>query len=39
MRVKIPENCSFIGVPKVNPELWGLLNTNAKTADIKAQSN
>lgn len=38
-RVKTPENCSFVCVPKVNPELWGLLNTNVKTADIKAQSN
>ena len=34
---KLPSNCNFISVPKVNTELWSALYRPAKTTDLKMQ--
>ena len=34
--LKRPKNCD-IAVPKVNPEIWGIMNHDAKSVDLKLQ--
>ena len=33
-----PENCASLFLPKVNPQIWSKLNTNAKRTDIRMSS-
>jgi roadblock/LC7 domain-containing protein len=35
---KLPENCKAVGVPKVNPEIWGSLPAFVKAADARLQN-
>ena len=37
-RILIPENCKFMAVPKVNPELWSQLPIKVKSNDARMQS-
>jgi hypothetical protein len=36
-KLLIPENCKFLNVPKVNPELWSQLPPRSKANDAKMQ--
>ncbi len=37
--IKIPTNCKEFASPKVNPEIWKMLPSNAKLSDVKHQQN
>lgn len=36
-KIKVPENCKPILVPKINPEIWSKLPTKAKMGDLNWQ--
>lgn len=36
-KLRIPENCQSLGVPKVNPEIWSLLPSNLRQKDFSLQ--
>lgn len=37
-KLKVPLNCKFLTVPKVNPEIWNQLVAKARTNDLKYQT-
>jgi hypothetical protein len=36
--LKLPANCKFLGVPKINREIWPLLPAKARQTDYSTQS-
>ena len=36
-KIKRPENCSFLKVTKVNPEIWDIAQRNTRSTDAKLQ--
>ena len=38
-KIKRPENCSFLKVTKVNPEIWDIVQRHTHSTDAKLQKN
>jgi len=36
-KIKVPENCKLLGVPRVNPEIWNSLPNKARISDLRLQ--
>lgn len=32
-KLQVPENCKLLAVPKLNHEIWGVLNQQSRTVD------